>query len=61
MRLLDTFQNFILMALNRSHRPEVGRSTIYQGTVDPALKAKRRAKNKVARRSRRINRMVAKR
>jgi hypothetical protein len=32
---------------------------MYQGTADPARVAKRRAKNKVARRSRRINRMRA--
>lgn len=34
---------------------------MYQGTVEDHVKAKRRAKNKVARRSRRINRMVAQR
>jgi hypothetical protein len=32
---------------------------MYQGTADPIAVAKRRAKNKVARRSRRINRMQA--
>lgn len=34
---------------------------IYAGTVDPAVVAHRRARNKVARRSRRINRLAAKR
>jgi len=29
---------------------------VYAGTVDPAVKAKRRARNKVARASRRVNR-----
>lgn len=39
----------ILLELNRSKH-------IYEGTVDPATKARRRAADKVARRSRRINR-----
>ena len=34
---------------------------IYSGTVDPAVIADRRRRNKVARRSRRINRLAAKR
>lgn len=39
----------ILLELNRSKH-------IYEGTVDPAVKARRRAANRVARRSRRIGR-----
>lgn len=39
----------ILLELNRSKH-------IYEGTVDPAVKARRRAANRVARQSRRINR-----
>jgi hypothetical protein len=34
------------------------RKPIYQGTVPPAVTAKRRARNKAARKSRRINRAV---
>lgn len=33
----------------------------YQGTVDPVVVARRRARNKAARRSRRINRLAVKR
>lgn len=40
----------MLLALNRTGKH------IYEGTVDPVTVAKRRAANKVARRSRRINR-----
>lgn len=38
-----------------------GLSHIYAGTVDPAVVAHRRRRNKVARRSRRINRLAANR
>lgn len=41
----------ILVALQGKH--------IYAGTVDPAVVADRRRKNKAARRSRRINRLAA--
>lgn len=34
---------------------------IYQGTVDPAVVAHRRRRNRAARRSRRINRLAARR
>lgn len=61
MKLLDTFQNRILQALNMRHNPQVGRSVMYQGTAHEPAVAKRRAKNKVARRSRRINRIAAQR
>lgn len=43
------YQGFVLMALQRQ-------THIYAGTADPGKVAKRRAKNKLARRSRRINR-----
>lgn len=61
MKLLDTFQNRILQALSMRHRPEAGRSAMYQGTVADATVEKRRARNKVARRSRRINRLASQR
>ena len=53
--LLDKmgFQRQMLNAMQ--NRP------MYHGTADAAKVAKRRAKNKVAKRSRRINRMAAKR
>jgi len=38
-----------------------GLSHIYAGTVDPAVVAHRRRRNKAARRSRRINRLAARR
>lgn len=44
----DPFASLILWALQK--RP------MYEGTVDPAVVAKRRARNKVARRSRARNR-----
>ena len=44
----------MLLALNALHRN--GRKGLYLGTVPDEEVAKRRAKNKVARRSRKINR-----
>jgi len=44
------YQHAILIALQYK--------SIYQGTVDEAEKAKRRAKNKVAKQSRKLNRGV---
>jgi len=41
---------WIIMALNRLDKP------MYAGTVPAHVKARRRAKNRVARRSRRVNR-----
>lgn len=46
----DPFASLILWALNKLDKP------MYEGTVDPAVVAKRRAKNRVARRSRARNR-----
>ena len=43
-------QTQMAMAMARLDRP------FYEGTVDPAVKAQRRAANKVARRSRAVNR-----
>jgi hypothetical protein len=45
-----TYQQTMLLALMKTGKH------IYQGTVDPAVVAKRRAKNKVARKSRKANR-----
>lgn len=42
------FHKAVLRGLQGKH--------VYQGTVDPGVKASRRAKNKAARRSRRLNR-----
>lgn len=36
-------------------RPDIGRSTMYRGTADPGKVARRRAKNKQARKSRVYN------
>lgn len=47
---IDAFQMLILKALN------TGKYHIYAGTVSAEEKAKRRAKNKVARKQRRVNR-----
>lgn len=46
-----SFQNAILAGLSRKPSGQ-----IYQGTVPPAEKARRRAANKQARKSRQINR-----
>ncbi len=49
---MDTdYQRQMLFALNNG-----GRKHIYAGTVPPAVVAQRRAKNRMARRSRRANR-----
>ena len=45
------------MGFQRQMLNAMQRKPMYQGTADAAKVAKRRAKNKVARRSRRINRM----
>lgn len=47
------FARAVLLGLQ--HKP------VYQGTVDPAVVAGRRAKNRAARRARRINRLAVKR
>lgn len=47
------FAQAILLGLQ--HKPVCG------GTVDPVVVAKRRAKNRAARRARRVNRLAAKR
>lgn len=49
---------WMLKTLNRLYRR--GQLHIYAGTVPEHVKAKRRAKNKVARKQRRINRQRAK-
>lgn len=49
---INVFQTMILKALNN---PRLGKG-IYAGTVDPEVVAKRRAKNKVARKQRKVNR-----
>lgn len=49
---INVFQTLILKALNT---PSLGKH-IYAGTADPVKVAKRRAKNKVARKQRRVNR-----
>lgn len=49
---LGGLQRQILAALNSRHRPDRGRSVMYQGTADPAKVARRRARNRVARRTR---------
>lgn len=47
---INVFQSLILKALN------TGKYHIYAGTADPVKVAKRRAKNKVARKQRKVNR-----
>lgn len=51
-RPINVFQTLILKALNT---PSLGKH-IYAGTADPVKVAKRRAKNKVARKQRKVNR-----
>lgn len=48
---INVFQTMILLALNR------GNYHIYGGTADPVVVAKRRAKNKLARAQRKVNRV----
>lgn len=48
---INVFQTMILLALNN---PRLGKH-IYAGTADPVVVAKRRAKNKVARKQRKVN------
>jgi len=50
---INIFQVLILKALNN---PTLGKH-IYAGTADPVVVAKRRAKNKVARKQRKVNRV----
>lgn len=50
----STYSLAILRGLQRHERAHPG--SIYQGTVDPAEKARRRAKNRAARRARRAGR-----
>jgi len=52
-------QRMLLQRMNDDERQRPG--TMYLGTADAKKVAKRRAKNRVARRSRAINRRVAKR
>ncbi|MEO6115970.1 MAG: hypothetical protein ABIP33_06260 [Pseudolysinimonas sp.] len=56
--LLERFQRQLLSGLNIHEAQHPG--SMYRGTADAAKVAKRRARNKVARRSRRINRRAAK-
>lgn len=49
---INVFQMLILKALNN---PRLGKH-IYAGTANPVKVAKRRAKNKVARKHRKVNR-----
>lgn len=50
---INIFQVLILKALNN---PALGKH-IYAGTADPVVVAKRRAKNRVARKQRKVNRV----
>ena len=50
---INVFQVLILKALNN---PTMGKH-IYAGTADPVKVEKRRAKNKVARKQRKVNRV----
>lgn len=52
-REITEYERAILAGLQ--HKP------VYQGTVDPVTVQERRARNRVARRSRRINRLAARR
>lgn len=52
-------QRMMLGQLN--YREQVHPGSMFRGTSDPKALARRRAKNKVARRSRRVNRIASKR
>ena len=52
-RQVTAFERSILVGLQ--HKP------VYQGTVDPVVVQQRRTRNRAGRRSRRINRLAAKR
>lgn len=56
MNILDIIQRSLTNALPFGIRPEPGHRRNHNGTANPKTLARRRAKNKVARRSRAINR-----
>lgn len=47
---LNLYASLILWSLNKQHKP------MYEGTVPTHVKARRRAKNRVAKQSRKANR-----
>ena len=44
------------LAILSAMQPFARRGNVYEGTVDPQVVARRRAKNRVARRQRKVNR-----
>jgi hypothetical protein len=56
VNIFQNLQRIILDALQPHSRPSGRVKHVYQGTANPKAVARRRAKNKVARRSRAINR-----